>query len=71
MEEGRQIDQKVCGEFERAGDLVHGLLCIVAHDKRICRKTASCSSDTAPPGSLPARQKWASFTMSIWFSSYT
>ena len=35
MEEGRQIDQEVCGEFERAGDMVHGLLCIVAHDKRI------------------------------------
>jgi hypothetical protein len=51
--------------------LVHGLFCIVAHDKRIRRKTASCSSDTAPPGSLPARQRWASFTMSIWFSSYT
>ena len=26
MEEGRQIDQEVCGEFERAGDMVHGLL---------------------------------------------
>ncbi|MGZ6368376.1 MAG: hypothetical protein ACXWPS_20760 [Ktedonobacteraceae bacterium] len=25
---------------------------IVAHDKRIRRKTASCSSDTAPPGSI-------------------
>ena len=35
MEEGRQIDQEVCGEFERAGDMVHGLLCIVAHDERI------------------------------------
>ena len=35
MKEGRQIDQEVCGEFERAGDMVHGLLCIVAHDKRI------------------------------------
>ena len=22
MEEGRQIDQEVCGEFERAGDMV-------------------------------------------------
>ena len=32
MEEGRQIDQEVCGELERAGDMVHGLLCIVAHD---------------------------------------
>ena len=52
MEDGRQIDQEVCGEFERAGDMVHGLLCIVAHDKRIRRKTASCSSDTAPPGSI-------------------
>jgi hypothetical protein len=52
MEEGRQIDQEVCGEFERAGDMVHGLLCIVAHDKRIRRKTASCRSDTAPPGSI-------------------
>jgi hypothetical protein len=35
MEEGCQIDQEVCGEFERAGDMLHGLLCIVAHDKRI------------------------------------
>ena len=35
MEEGRQIDQEVCGEFERAGNMVHSLLCIVAHDKRI------------------------------------
>ena len=35
MEEGRQIDQEVCGEFERAGDMVHGLLRIVAHDERV------------------------------------
>jgi len=35
MEEGRQISWSVCGEFERAGDMGHGLLCIVGHDKRI------------------------------------
>ncbi len=46
------LQVEVCGLIERAGDMVHGLLCIVAHDKRIRRKTASCSSDTAPPGSI-------------------
>src|SRR6266536_323443 len=34
-EKSRQIDQEVCGEFERAGDMGHGLLRIVAHDERV------------------------------------
>jgi len=32
---GVQIHHEVCGEFERAGDMVDGLLCIIAHDERI------------------------------------
>jgi hypothetical protein len=34
-EEGVQIYYEVCGELERASDMVHDLLCIVAHDERI------------------------------------
>ncbi len=35
MEEGRQIDQEVRGEFERARHMIHHLLCIIAHDERV------------------------------------
>ena len=35
MEEGRQIDQEVCGEFERTGDMIHGLPGILAQNEGI------------------------------------
>lgn len=34
-EEGVLIHHEVCGKFERAGDMVHRLLCIIAHDERV------------------------------------
>src|SRR6266571_2789904 len=35
MEEGRQIDQEVRHEFKRTGDMVHGLVGIIAHNERV------------------------------------
>ena len=66
MKEGRQIDQEVCGEFERAGDMVHGLHCIVAHDKRI--RSQRLLAVVTPL--LQARSACQT-KMGIWFSSYT
>src|SRR6266699_6264683 len=34
-EDGKHICQQVGGQFERTGNMVHGLIRIVAHDERI------------------------------------
>ena len=48
MEEGSQIDQEVRREFERTGDMVDGLLRIIAHNERVRCQLVWSSSSTVP-----------------------
>jgi len=34
-EEGEEINHDLCGEFEGARGMVHGLIRIIAHDERV------------------------------------
>ncbi|WP_157508287.1 hypothetical protein [Ktedonobacter racemifer] len=48
MEKRCQINQKVCGQFERACHVIDDLLCIVAHDERV-RSKGLGTGDTLLP----------------------